>query len=263
MLLEQNNNASGLTPRNIIDNLPHIDNNDLKYEFGQYVQLHIMEKVTNMMKTRTIGAIILGPGNIRGKYNLMSLATGMQINGRVVATLPITDEVMERVEALGQDQKQRFRVSKMLQYEWRPGIALENDDENIQIDDEAIAEGIIPAPIAQDNAPAGPNPLDIETPLQQIVNQRVEVQEVQDDEQIFEDQGVENQGVENAIEDLNETFEMEEGTSTEEEGIDESEDEEDREIDERRTKEKERRAAHFNIDNEEQGRGKRNRKKNK
>ena len=26
--------ADGLSPRNIIDNLPHIDYNDLKYEFG-------------------------------------------------------------------------------------------------------------------------------------------------------------------------------------------------------------------------------------
>ena len=61
----------------------------------------------------------------------MSLETGMQINGRVVATLPITNEVIERVEALGQDQQQPFRVSKMLKYEWRPGTALDNDDENI------------------------------------------------------------------------------------------------------------------------------------
>jgi hypothetical protein len=257
----ENNNASGLTPRNIIDNLPHIDYNDLKYEFGQYVQLHITEKVTNTMKTRTIGAIVLGPGNIRGKYNFMSLETGMQINGRVVAILPITNEVMERVEALGQEQQQPFRVSKMLKYEWRPGTALDNDDENIRIEDEAVDEGIIPAQIAQDIPHAGPNPLNIETPLEQIVNQGVEVHGVQDDEQIFEDQGVEDQGVGIAIEDLNETFEMEEGMSTEEEETDESDDDEDREIDERRNKEKERRAAHFNIDNEAQGRGKRNRQK--
>ena len=117
---------------------------------GQKLITHL-EKVTNTTKTCTIGAIVLGPGNIRGKYNFMSLKAGMQINGRVVATLPITDEVMEQVKAFGQDQKQPFRVSKVLQYEWRPGTALEN-------------------------------------------------------EQIFKDQGVRN-----IIEDLNETFKMEEG----------------------------------------------------
>ena len=39
--------GQGMTPRNIIENLPHVDYNDLKYEFGQYVQLHIQEKITN------------------------------------------------------------------------------------------------------------------------------------------------------------------------------------------------------------------------
>ena len=53
--------ANGLFPRNIIDNLPHIDYNHLKYEFRQYVQFHVTEKVTNTMKSRTIGAIVLGP----------------------------------------------------------------------------------------------------------------------------------------------------------------------------------------------------------
>ena len=33
------------------------------------------------MKSRTIGAIVLGPNNIRGNYNYMSLETGAKING--------------------------------------------------------------------------------------------------------------------------------------------------------------------------------------
>ena len=81
----------------------------------------------------------------------MSLETGMQINGRVVATLPITNKVIERVKAFGIDQQQPFRVSKMLQYEWRPGTVLEGD----------TAEEMIPAQIAQEIGPAGPNPMEI------------------------------------------------------------------------------------------------------
>jgi len=68
--------SDGLSPRNIIDNLPHVDYNDLKYEFGQYVQLHVTEKLANTMKSRTIGAIVLGPRRIQGQYNYMSLETG-------------------------------------------------------------------------------------------------------------------------------------------------------------------------------------------
>ena len=63
----------GLLPQNIIDNLPHVDYKNLKYKFGQYVQLHVTQKVTNTMKIRTIGAIILSPRYIQGQYNYMSL----------------------------------------------------------------------------------------------------------------------------------------------------------------------------------------------
>ena len=61
--------GAGLSPRNIIDNLPNIDYNHLKYEFGQYVQLHVNQRFTNTMHSRTIGAIVLGPRDIRGQYN--------------------------------------------------------------------------------------------------------------------------------------------------------------------------------------------------
>ena len=128
--------GDGLTPRNIIDNLPHIDYNDLKYEFGQYVQLHIQEPITNTMKSRTIGAIVLGPRNVTGRYNYMSLETGAQIDGRVVAELPLTDDVIDRVEHLGRRQNQPYRASKMLQYEWRPGQAIDNDDVIIRLEDD-------------------------------------------------------------------------------------------------------------------------------
>ena len=104
MLNAFGNNAAhniGYSPRNLIDNLPHVDYNDLKYEFGQYVQLHETNPKTNTMQSRTIGAIVLGPQNITGTYNYMSLETGQQIDGRVVATLPMTADVITRVEALG------------------------------------------------------------------------------------------------------------------------------------------------------------------
>ena len=60
------------------------------------------------MKSRTIGAIVLSPRNIQGRYNFMSLETGAKIDGRVVATLPIPDDVIARVEELGLKQKKAF-----------------------------------------------------------------------------------------------------------------------------------------------------------
>jgi hypothetical protein len=143
--------APGLTPRNIIDNLPNIDYKDLKYEFGQYVHLHIAQKQTNTMSQRTIGAIVLGPRKIQGQYNFMSLETGEQIDGRVVAVLPPTQDVIERVEQLGQQQKQPYRISKMLKYEWQPGQPIDDDDNQIQDDTPPTMydDTITPDPVQQ------------------------------------------------------------------------------------------------------------------
>jgi hypothetical protein len=140
--------ASGLSPRNVIDGLPHIDYNDLKFEFGEYVQLHVEQKITNTMKSRTIGAIVLGPKNILGRYNYMSLETGKLIDGRVVARMPISDDVIARVESLGTAQNQPLRASKMLKYEWRPGLAFDDQDAHLQLEDLQRAH-IVPPPIQQ------------------------------------------------------------------------------------------------------------------
>ena len=82
--------ANWLSPRNAIDNLPHIHYNDLKYRFSEYVQPHVIKAFMNNMKSRTVGAIVLGPRKIQAQYNFMSLETGTEINGRVIVQLPIT-----------------------------------------------------------------------------------------------------------------------------------------------------------------------------
>ena len=185
----KDNIFDGLTPRNIINNLPHINYNDLKYEFGEYVQIHITEKVTNTMKSCTIGAIVLGPRNIQGQYNFMSLETGEQRNGRVVAKLPITQEVINRVEELGLNQGQPFRASKMLQYEWCLGRPIADDD--FALDQEVERPGIIPAPIQQIIPPAGPIPFAINNTANQGADGNNDQQRnVQDAEHTGEDQGV-------------------------------------------------------------------------
>ena len=166
--------SMSLSPRNIIDNLPHIDYNDLKYEFGQYVQLHVLHTFTNNMKHRTIGAIVLGPNNIRGRYNFMSLETGSKVNGRVVSVLPLTDEVISRVEELGIQQHQPYRESKMLRYEWRPGLAFDADDYDL-LTEKSNPEMIEPPVIYQHTT-------DTTTIREHIANQGADVG---DDEQEF------------------------------------------------------------------------------
>ena len=140
----------GLSPRNIIDNLPHIDYNAIKYEIGMYIQVHVQARFTNTMKARTVPAIVLDP-----KTN-MSLETVREIEGRAVAQNPINQEVIDRVEALGLEQQQPFTNTKMLQYEWRPGQPMHHHD--VRQFDIPMDTGIIPDPVMNIQDP-GPNPL--------------------------------------------------------------------------------------------------------
>ena len=54
------------------------------------MQPHVIKAFMNNMKSRTVGAIVLGPRKIQAQYNFMSLETGTEINGRVIVQLPIT-----------------------------------------------------------------------------------------------------------------------------------------------------------------------------
>ncbi|CAJ1935374.1 unnamed protein product, partial [Cylindrotheca closterium] len=87
----------------------------------------------------------------------MSLETGREINGRVTTAMPITDDVIKRVEELGLEQQQPYRESKMLKYEWRPGQPITADD--IVAPAEAAQDPLIlPEPIVINLPNAEPNP---------------------------------------------------------------------------------------------------------
>lgn len=123
-----------LSPRNIIENLPHIDYHSLKIPFGAYVQMAVDEMITNTPRPRTIGCIVLDPVGINQKYRFMSLESGRRVSGRVVRELPITSEVITRVNELGADQKQPEVHDGRLLFEWRPGLPVLDGDLDLVID---------------------------------------------------------------------------------------------------------------------------------
>ena len=280
------NSGSGLSPRNMIDDLPHIDYNNLRHEFGEYVQLHTTENFTNGMKSRTIGAIVMGPRNITGQYNFMSLETGSGINGRVVARLPITTNVIERVENLGKDQKQPYKITNMLRYEWRPGMEINGSDDDCEIISE---DTIIPTPINQTHGEKenlGPESIDgIQESYKEGDGDTNEVEILGNSKEIDSNQGAiidtgghiasvieVNQGANGDLGDISENTIQEENhgisvggaqreISSEESNIEpiEENDDSDGEYEHRR-EEKERRSSYFQVPDESKyGRGKRTR----
>ena len=62
--------SDSLLPRSIIENLPHADYNDLKFEFCQWSQLYVTEKDTNATLSYTIDTIALSIRQLQGNAML-------------------------------------------------------------------------------------------------------------------------------------------------------------------------------------------------
>ena len=74
-----------------------------KLEFGDYVQTH--EEHDNSMATQTIGAIALRPtGNTQGGYFFFSLSTGRVLNRERWTSLPMPNEVIDRVHRMARQE---------------------------------------------------------------------------------------------------------------------------------------------------------------
>ena len=76
---------------------------------GQYYQVHENEEPRNSNKSRTQGAICLGPCvNLQGGFKFMSLQTGQKITGYNWDEMPIPQTVINRVNVLGRYQPEIF-----------------------------------------------------------------------------------------------------------------------------------------------------------
>jgi hypothetical protein len=79
---------------------------DCKIQFGQYVHTHEDLEVTNTMKSRTVGAIALGPvGNLQGTYNFLSLKTWRVVKRRSWTSLPMPQEVVDMLNHRAEQEK--------------------------------------------------------------------------------------------------------------------------------------------------------------
>lgn len=175
--------SSTLSPRVLVTGKPVDCAKHCRIEFGRYAQIH--EEHDNSMTSRTTGAIALGPtGNSQGSYFFLSLVSGRSVNRGHWTELPITEDVIQRVNAMGS----RFREGNDVIFGLRDGTPMTDVEEAVPIvpdDDSAVPELIVPE-------------VDFGPPL---------VIDVQDQEENVEVVGVENAhiynaeiaGVENAI----------------------------------------------------------------
>ena len=91
-------------PAAIVEGRNEIGMSKKRITYGAYAEVWIGTQ--NNMKTRSIPGIALEPSNNDGGYYIMSLYTGQRVNSFQWEELPITDEVIERVEELVELEKQ-------------------------------------------------------------------------------------------------------------------------------------------------------------
>jgi hypothetical protein len=99
--------SNDISPRNIMTGIQFDYNKHCQLPFGAYVQAHQEPSPTNTQAARTVGAICLGPtGNIQGSYKFLNLRTARLITRRRWTTLPMPQEVIDRVNQLGKAEGQ-------------------------------------------------------------------------------------------------------------------------------------------------------------
>ena len=120
------------SPEHILTGAPPPDYNDLKIEFGAYVQ--IFDTTTNDQRARTLGAICLGPVKDANKnYYFMSLLTGREFKKmpHLCTVLPITDIAIKRLEQIAKDEGQPLIQDSNLLIEWRPDQPFDEDERDL------------------------------------------------------------------------------------------------------------------------------------
>ena len=87
----------------------------VRIPYGAYVQTH--ESHSNDMSQRTMGAICLGPtGNRQGGHWFLSLTSGSRVRRNHWTAMPMPQDVIARVNAIGLRQKMPTKITYANRY---------------------------------------------------------------------------------------------------------------------------------------------------
>ena len=99
----KNGISSDLLSEAIILGSPNPDYNKLKITFGSYAQVYIGTK--KITKKRTVGAIEICLEKEWGGHYFMSLETGKQLHTYIWTYIPISEQVIQRVDEIDTKEK--------------------------------------------------------------------------------------------------------------------------------------------------------------
>jgi hypothetical protein len=134
----KNGISDTLSPLTIMTGRANPDYNDLKLEFGSYVQVFEDNTPSNITTSRNTGAIVLNPtGNAQGDFFSMSLVTGKRLSRHQWTEILMTNVVISAVEAMAEKEGQQLIKGGVPLFEWRPNASVEDlMEEDVESADE-------------------------------------------------------------------------------------------------------------------------------
>ena len=95
--------SASIIPRTLLTGVKFNYNCHCKLAFGAYAQVHKQKFPTNSQQAQILGAICLGQSaNLKGGYKFMNLRTGKKLTHCRWTALPMPQEVIDRVNKLGE-----------------------------------------------------------------------------------------------------------------------------------------------------------------
>lgn len=139
------------SPTTIVTGLPPPDYNHIQLNFGEYVTIFEDNNPTNTNSPRAVDAIALHlTGNAQGNYFFMSLATGERVSRRQYTKLPLSQRIVDAVEALAATQNQPLLPDGGPVFAWNanePLVDVEEDDNGADQDiNDGDQGGDVPPP---------------------------------------------------------------------------------------------------------------------
>ena len=94
----KNGASDKLSPNTIVTGSPGIDLSLPRIAFGAYVMVYV--GTNNNMNVRSVPGIALSPSNERGGYFFMNLYTGAELHSHQWTELPLSNDVINRVQEI-------------------------------------------------------------------------------------------------------------------------------------------------------------------
>ena len=126
------------SPRSIITGRPLDYDKHCKISFGSYVEATTQNTPTNTLEERTITGILLNTlDNIQGGYEVLNLKTGKPITRHHVKELPLTPDIIARVEHLAKRDGFKPHAEPIFRtYALIAGVGESHDSEDITLSDD-------------------------------------------------------------------------------------------------------------------------------